>query len=153
MSLMRQVCRKLAVPVIALVALCAVFAVSASAATTNVHRSHHKTVAAHAAAWSNCTDRSIASGSVYSSPGPGPNFSNKVIGTFTSDEFWTLSCHYYNNTEQNRYYAELGKGQFGNNQYGYVWVQRLFYGSAHDCSTFYNTTTIGTADCPLVNVP
>lgn len=100
-----------------------------------------------------CSDTTIASGSAYSSPGPGPNLRNVVIGSFGAGRGLNLDCQFFNNVGQRKYYAEIGPGAFGNNQYAYVWVARLYYGSRHEC---YHASSdlepIGSSLCPLTNV-
>lgn len=103
-----------------------------------------------------CYDTSISSGTIYSSPGPGPNFTNFSLGTFTANTNFNLSCYYYNNTSQSRYYAEIQMktySGFNGKRYGYVWVQRLTAGQDHQCISGPTVYAIGSSACPLTNVP
>ena len=105
-----------------------------------------------------CYDTTVSSGSVYSSPGPGPGFSNRVIGNPPAGLQIDLTCYYYNNVGQGRYYAETPVYEFANNQHGYIWVQRLQHGRYHRCQSQYGgadggaIAAIGSSDCPLTNV-
>jgi hypothetical protein len=171
MSVVRHLLHKLAGPVVVLLALCAVFAVSATATTTT--STGTTTVPSPSTATTDpfarvpdvsgtCSDAAIQSGSIYSSPGPGPGFSNFVLANFSSG--WVvrppLSCYYYDNTSQrNRQYAEVSQKVypgFKGNRYGYIWVGRLQYGSLDKCfsDAYTEVFTIGNATvCPLNYVP
>lgn len=60
------------------------------------------------------------------------------------------TCRYYNNTSENRWYMEITRSNGG---LGYIWVQELQYGSAHNCfvSNSLDLLPIGSASCPLQN--
>lgn len=128
------------------VLLCAVFvAVSASAATTPKGGPRAQQAS------TSCLDIAISDGGVFTSPGPGPGYSNVQIGSVSEFQGVALTCHFYNNVGQGKWYGEIPKGHYGNNQYGYVWVQRLNYGSNHQCDdgSIHN---IGGTACPLTPV-
>src|SRR5690242_11059652 len=141
------------------VLLWAVFTVCASAATTHTATrpkgsagpSGTKTAVARAAS-AHCSDSSIQSGSVWSSPGPGPGYSHKVIGSFNAFQGFPLTCYFYNNVGEGRWYAEVPTGHYGNRQYGYIWVQRLFYGSDHECDDGTYIWRIPSGPCVLIYV-
>lgn len=144
MSGIRRLLLRAAVPAVALLAPCGVFAVNASAAD--------------AAPWpsGSCLDNTIASGTAYTSPGPGPGFSNRAIGDFRAGLQAELNCTYIDNVKQGRWYAEIVPNntytQLNWASYGYIWVQRLFYGSAHECTDFFYNKPIGSSECPLIQV-
>jgi hypothetical protein len=54
----------------------------------------------------------------------------------------TGPCDYINNTSENHWYMRVNyTGPNNNNGYGYIWVQRLYWGSVHQCDfdgTIYN---------------
>jgi hypothetical protein len=71
--------------------------------------------------------------------GPPPNGSN--------------GCEYYLNSVENRWYMPVRTTNGSNGGTGYIWVQRLYYGSQHECYTLlYGIKTIGSAYCQLVDV-
>jgi hypothetical protein len=98
-----------------------------------------------------CSDYAIAGGTIWANPnGSGTNF-----GTFGSGANFTLSCYYYNNTDQGKWYAET-KNTYGSNhnKYGYIWVQRLYWGSQHLCldpAGLVDSITYNSLDCPLID--
>ena len=97
-----------------------------------------------------CQDTTIASGTVWRSPDGGP----LSWGTFGPGETGGFSCTYYNNINQpggERWYAETAP-IYGRNhkQYGYIWVQRLQYGSHHQCLFYGDVFSIGDPECPLI---
>jgi hypothetical protein len=94
-----------------------------------------------------CSDTTIASGNVERSPGGVLSWT-----TFGAGKGFSLSCTYYNNTAQARWYAETAPTYGSNhNQYGYVWVQRLHYGSTHRCDFYGDIFSIGSGPCTLID--
>lgn len=105
----------------------------------------------------NCADKDNGSGSagVFTSPGPGPGYTNRQIATLGFAQQISLTCHYYNNVGQGKWYAELPGGSFGYKYPSYVWVQRLVAGSRHECvdgGGNGSAYSIGSSQCPLTNV-
>lgn len=144
------------------VLLCAVFAVSASAGTTptgvpgvsgTTGLSGTTSPGASPQVSSGCKDKGAETGGVFTSPGPGPGYSNRQIGTVNFGNSLTLTCEYYNNVGQGKWYAELTRGSFGYQYNSYVWVQRLVAGQNHACVVNSGASyAIGSSECPLTNV-
>lgn len=63
----------------------------------------------------------------------------------------TGTCNYIDNVNENHWYMQVNYiGPNNNGGYGYIWVQRLDYGSAHNCKYQSGQTFgIGSAYCPL----
>ena len=96
---------------------------------------------------SNCVDRTSGTVTVYTSPA---NENGSLSwGTLSDNTLVTdASCDYYNNTHENRWFVKLG---FHGNT-GYVWVQRLGFGSDHECtdgSTFVSKIDDPSGGCRL----
>lgn len=55
-------------------------------------------------------------------------------------------CSFLDNLTENRWYMEVNYG----GGYAYIWVQRLAYGSMHDCDQGGYLYSIGSGQCPLL---
>ena len=56
-------------------------------------------------------------------------------------------CYYWNNTSESHWYMQISyKGSTL-----YVWVQKLAFGSEHECLDNGNVYGIGSSNCPLFN--
>ena len=77
--------------------------------------------------------------------------SSQTVKFLHNDYQVTGTCNYVDNTSENHWYMQVNYIGPGNNGgYGYIWVQRLDYGSGHNCK--YNTGNIfpiGSGPCPL----
>jgi hypothetical protein len=89
-----------------------------------------------------CSDGTNSSGGVYSAPDGGIQ-----IGTLGSGVQVTGNCSYWNNNSQGRWYMAIS----WQGRTGYVWVQRLIYGSQHECLDGQNVYSIGSSHCLLYN--
>jgi hypothetical protein len=69
------------------------------------------------------------------------------VGSFGSGVQVTGNCFYYNNVSQGRWYMGIS----WQGRTGYVWVQRLDFGSEHECLDGQNVYSIGGSQCPLEN--
>ena len=67
---------------------------------------------------------------------------NRVTGT----------CQYYNNRSEHHWYMQVFVTTGPNQPYysGYIWVQRLSYGSTHTCNDDGHTHSVGSGNCPLI---
>jgi len=101
------------------------------------------TLTAGPALASTCSDGTNSSAGVFSSADGGVQ-----IGTLGSGAQVTGNCFYYNNNSQGRWY--MGINYSGRT--GFVWVQRLDFGSQHECLIGENVYSIGSSQCPLENV-
>ena len=136
MNTLRHLLHKSAVLAAASLASCAILAISATPAT-----------AAGA-----CSDVTTSSGGIFIGPGPGAD----QVGSFNAGKTFNLSCVYYVQPLQNdRWYAETGNAVYGSShkKYGYIWVQRLNYGSKHKCNYFGDVLSIPTNPfCSLITL-
>jgi hypothetical protein len=68
---------------------------------------------------------------------------NRVTGT----------CQYYNNRSEHHWYMQVFVTTGPNQPYysGYIWVQRLSYGSTHTCNDDGHTHSVGSGNCPLIS--
>jgi hypothetical protein len=89
-----------------------------------------------------CYDGTNSSGGVYSAPDGGIQ-----IGSFGSGAQVSGNCTYWNNNAQGRWYMAVG----WQGRTGYIWVQRLIYGSEHECLDGQNVYSIGSSHCLLYN--
>lgn len=86
-----------------------------------------------------------------------PSASSKTIKFLNNDSTVTGTCNYVDNTSESRWYMQVNYIGPGNNGgYGYIWVQRLDYGSGHNCKYYSGQMfSIGTyytdygIPCPL----
>ena len=64
----------------------------------------------------------------------------------------TGTCQYYNNSSEHRWYMQVFVTTGPNQPYpiGYIWVQRLSYGSSHTCDDDGHAYSIGSSNCPLI---
>lgn len=100
------------------------------------------TLSAGPALASSCSDGTNSSGGVFSSPS-----GTVQVGSFGSGAQVTGNCFYYNNNSQGRWYMGIN----WSGRTGYVWVQRLDFGSQHECLDGQNVYSIGSSQCPLEN--
>jgi|SRR5579875_1510165 len=100
------------------------------------------TLSAGPALADSCHDGTSSSGGVFSSPS-----GTVQIGSFGSGAQVSGNCFYYNNVRQSRWYMGIS----WQGRTGYVWVQRLIYGSQHECLDGQNVYGIGSSQCPLEN--
>jgi hypothetical protein len=64
-------------------------------------------------------------------------------------------CEYYNNVSEGHWYMTVRTTNGSNGGVGFIWVQRLYWGSQHLCATPgepYDLHVIGGSDgvCPLI---
>ena len=60
------------------------------------------------------------------------------------------TCTYIENDSEQRWYMQVDyTGPGNNNGYGYIWIQRLSYGSQFQCEDGGNIFSIGSVYCPL----
>jgi hypothetical protein len=60
--------------------------------------------------------------------------SSKTIKFLNNGSTVTGTCDYFDNAGENRWYMRVNYiGPDNNGGYGYIWVQRLRYGSGHNC--------------------
>lgn len=80
-----------------------------------------------------------------------PSEGSQTVKFLNSGSQVTGTCNYYDNTSENHWYMQVNYiGPGNNNGYGYIWVQRLSYGSGHNCRyNTGNTFPIGSGACPL----
>jgi hypothetical protein len=64
----------------------------------------------------------------------------------------TGTCQYYNNSSEQHWYMQvfLTTGPSQPYPIGYIWVQRLSYGSSHTCDDDGHPYSIGSGNCPLI---
>jgi hypothetical protein len=80
-----------------------------------------------------------------------PSDSTPTVEFKNAGEVVTGNCVYMNNTSENRWYMKVNyNGHDNNGGFGYIWVQRLSFGSEHGCA--YNDLgiyPIPSANCRL----
>ena len=64
-------------------------------------------------------------------------------------------CEYFNNVSEGHWYMTVQTTNGSNGGVGFIWVQRLYWGSQHLCSYIYGygyvEDRIGSSACPLHN--
>jgi hypothetical protein len=140
-GIMKRFLRQLRVAGLAC-ALIAGLGVGATAATTAL------TAASASAANGPCVDITNAQ------PTPlhfDPSASSPTVKFLNSNYLVTGNCNYRDNLSENRWYMQVNYiGPNNNGGYGYIWVQRLDYGSEHLCAlNDFFTYPIGSGTCPL----
>ncbi|HEY1619746.1 MAG TPA: hypothetical protein VGG25_19145 [Streptosporangiaceae bacterium] len=100
------------------------------------------TMSARPALADTCSDGTNSPAGVFSDPK-----GMFQIGTLKSGVQVTGDCFYSNYAAQGRWYMSI----YYQGKDDYVWVQRLIYGSQHECLDGQNVYTIGSEHCPLQN--
>jgi hypothetical protein len=97
----------------------------------------------------NCVDWAIAQPTAVHSTWSDTTGSSYLIssGTKVSGD-----CYYVNNTSEAHWYMEMYTSRFSSG-FGYIWVQRLSYGSSHSCDDDGHAYAIayGNGNCRLVD--
>lgn len=81
-----------------------------------------------------------------------PSASSRTVKFLPNNYMVTGNCAYRDNLSENRWYMQVNYiGRNNNNGYGYIWVQRLDFGSLHLCdlNSDFNLFPIGSSTCPL----
>lgn len=81
-----------------------------------------------------------------------PSKSSRTVQFLPYLHIVTGNCIYRDNLSENRLYMQVNYIGPGNNGgYGYIWVQRLDFGTLHLCdlNTDFNLFPIGSRTCPL----
>jgi hypothetical protein len=66
-----------------------------------------------------------------------PSAASKTIKFLNKGHTVTGTCIYIDNPNENHWYMQVNYiGPDNNGGYGYIWVQRLHYGSRHDCKYY-----------------
>lgn len=81
-----------------------------------------------------------------------PSASSPTVKFLPNSYLVTGNCVYENNRSEHRWYMKVNYiGQHNNDGYGYIWVQRLNFGSLHICdfNSDFNFFPIGSSTCPL----
>lgn len=79
------------------------------------------------------------------------NKNSQTVKFLNAGSTVTGTCAYVNNVNENHWYMQVNYiGPDNNGGYGYIWVQRLDYGSGHNCKYQSGATfAIGSSYCPL----
>ena len=81
-----------------------------------------------------------------------PSASSPTVKFLPNNYLVTGNCIYWDNLSENRWYMQVNYiGPNNDGGYGYIWVQRLNFGSLHLCdlNTDFNFFQIGSSTCPL----
>jgi len=81
-----------------------------------------------------------------------PSESSPTVKYLPRSHQVTGSCVYWDNLSENRWYMQVNYiGPDNNGGYGYIWIQRLGFGSLHLCdlNSDLNLFPIGSGTCPL----
>jgi hypothetical protein len=81
-----------------------------------------------------------------------PSASSPTVKFLPDGYLVTGNCAYWDNPTENRWYMQVNyTGPNNNGGYGYIWVQRLNFGSLHLCdlNSDFNLFPIGSSACPL----
>ena len=80
----------------------------------------------------------------------GASASTMTVKFLNDGDIVTGPCDYINNPSENHWYMRVNYiGPNNNNGYGYIWVQRLYFGSAHECDFDGTVYAIPSAACHL----
>ena len=109
---------------------------------------------ARAAVASYCRDTALAQPTQVHA---GPYSTSPTVKSYNHDDTVKGNCFFYNNYRESHWYMEVN---YGGTRPGYIWVQRLYYGSSHRCMItnasggFLAIEPIGyNSDCDLINYP
>lgn len=81
-----------------------------------------------------------------------PSASSPTVKFLPDSYLVTGNCVYRDNLSEHRWYMQVNYiGPYNNDGYGYIWVQRLNFGSLHLCdlNSDFNLFPIGSRTCPL----
>lgn len=81
-----------------------------------------------------------------------PSASSPTVKFLPNSYLVTGNCVYRDNLSEHRWYMQVNYiGPHNNHGYGYIWVQRLNFGSLHLCdlNSDFNLFLIGSSTCPL----